>query len=106
MGYYTRYTLSIENCDDVEERILELRTLNENANYALTETGNSANECKWYEHDDDLLWFSSQYPEEIYTLEGEGEEQPDLWKKYYKNGKMQKAVATIVYDSYDEAKLV
>jgi hypothetical protein len=34
-----------------------------------------------------------------------GEEGGDMWKRYYKNGKVQVANAKITYDEYDETKL-
>lgn len=51
---------------------------------------------KWYAHEADMKVFSKKYPEVVFVLEGKGEEPGDLWKKYFKNGKMQAAYAEIV----------
>ena len=62
--------------------------------------------CKWYDHEADMRTYSTQHPDILFTLSGEGENSGDMWRKYFKNGKMQKALATISYDDFDESKLV
>lgn len=62
--------------------------------------------AKWYEHDEEMIELSLQFPQTVFCLYGEGEENGDLWYKYYKNGKMQVCEAKITYDEYDENKLV
>jgi hypothetical protein len=66
---------------------------------------NNLDECKWYEHEQDMRIFSKLFPEVVFTLKGEGEEPGDLWFKYFQNGKMQKAEAIITYDPFDPKKL-
>jgi hypothetical protein len=41
----------------------------------------------------------------VFELIGEGEEAGEMWKKYFKNGKLQTCKATITFDRYDESKL-
>lgn len=60
---------------------------------------------KWYDHDEEMLELSKQFPETVFCLEGEGEESGDIWRTYYKNGKAQHCPAKIVFDEYDENKL-
>ena len=60
---------------------------------------------KWYDHEKDMLEMSKEFPEIVFCLHGEGETNEDLWYKYFKNGKIQRCRAKIVYDEYDEAKL-
>ena len=60
---------------------------------------------KWYEHNGEMLELSEQFPETVFCLSGKGEESGDLWKSYYKNGKMQYCPARIVFDEFDESKL-
>ena len=61
--------------------------------------------CKWYDHQKDMLNFSRKYPDILFILSGEGEESGDMWRAYFKNGKMQFVKAKIVYDDFDENKL-
>jgi len=63
------------------------------------------NTVKWYDHDEEMLELSKQFPNTVFCLHGEGEESGDLWYCYYKNGKKQYCPAQIVYEEYDETKL-
>jgi hypothetical protein len=62
-------------------------------------------QCKWYEHDEEMIELSLRFPETVFCLYGEGEESGDIWYTYYKNGKTQYCPAKIVFDEYDESKL-
>jgi hypothetical protein len=44
--------------------------------------------CKWYKHDDNMKHLSALYPDVTFYLDGEGEEQGDVWEKVYENGKL------------------
>lgn len=103
MGYYTIYELSIAKGEaDFEEVI---NKLNEIAGYMIFEDAESpyAN-AKWYECDKDMCKLSLQFPGVSFLLEGAGEEQPDLWRAYYRDGKSKKYTAKIIYndENFDE----
>jgi hypothetical protein len=109
MGYMTNYTLFYRYSDDAEpDYYLHEEVL---VTFLDTVTGYHWDrnfqlfDAKWYDHHDHMLKISTDYPDLIFTLKGEGEEAGDLWKKYYKNGKYQEARAQIVYEEYDESKL-
>jgi hypothetical protein len=108
MGYYTRYKLSVKNHHPQYEEFVKWieSSPKTSAGYKWKQfwEGN-AEPCKWYEYDNDMPLLSQQFPELVFMLEGEGEEGADLWRRYYKNGKVQIANAKIVYDEYDESKL-
>ena len=60
---------------------------------------------KWYDFEKDMREVSKQHPNVLFELSGEGEETDDLWKAYFKDGKMQMCEARIEYDNFDEAQL-
>jgi len=116
MGYNTHYSLHLdlmigskkaELLDDepLREVIKKLREENEEARFALAEDGGSEQAAKWYTHADELIPFSEKYPNVLFTLSGEGEENDDIWKKYFLNGKVQVAKAEVRIPDFDPGKL-
>lgn len=103
MGYYTTYSLYVENLTDEQLRAVD----NELAEVSEIEAwGDGWGGCvKWYDHEDDLRRISALFPNALFTLDGEGEGSDDIWRDYYKNGKMQHCPARIEFDPYDESKL-
>lgn len=128
MGYYTKYKLEIDpKISKREDVITFLKFFYEENNYyfpfsftfsksqidkfllgtakmSLKEFG-YGEETKWYDHEEEMKQLSSQLPGYIFTLKGFGEENEDIWTKYFKNGKIQKAFAKIELDEFDENKL-
>ena len=120
MGYYTRYKLTVTNESSPEYRQLVefLEIVKENKDDEETLDGMSipvgyvydfwlgdSEECKWYDHEDDMKVFSRKFPTLLFKLEGKGEESGDMWVKYFRDGKMQVCEAKITFDDYDESKL-
>jgi hypothetical protein len=103
MGYYTNYTLKLEKNN--QKIIKHLREINQCAKHAIDKNGDTLEQLKWYQHESDLCDFSLKYPDIILKLYGEGDENNDLWIKYFKNGKMQLCKAIINYDNFNENKL-
>lgn len=50
--------------------------------------------------------FSLKHRDALFELSGEGEDNGDAWKEYYRNGRMHKCKARLVFDDFDEAKLM
>lgn len=99
MGYSTNYELTMEPWrKEIDEAISQEKDMD----YAV---GEYKQECKWYDHDKDMISFSKRFPDVLFTLEGQGEESGDLWNTYYKNGRMQHCTAIITYEEFDESKL-
>lgn len=94
MGYYTRYDIS-DNSSEVK------RAINDISGYTNIES----DEIKWYDNVDHCVKVSKMFPDELITVEGVGEEEGDMWKAYYKNGKRQKCKAIITFEPFDESKL-
>lgn len=112
MGYLTYYNLKAFDTNEKplsqeqsEEIIGQLLAFSDDAEYAIDESGDSSDSCKWYDHDKELRAFSTRYPDVLFRLSGEGEEQGDLWQTYYLNGKAQECPAAVVYPAYSPAKL-
>ena len=104
MGYITGYALDVIKGD--ETLIGKFIDECEAASCAIDEYGDTLDYCKWYNHAEDLKEFSKKHPDALFMLSGEGEESGDIWKRYFRNGKSQLCEAKIVFEDYDENKLV
>ena len=82
----------------------KLREKSENAFYALTEKGTRNDSCKWHNVRDELLAFSKEYPEFLFTLDTIGEEH-DFYRNYFLNGKVQDSEVVITYEEFSPTKL-
>lgn len=99
MGYYTRYELTIISGDDG-------KTDYEKEISVLADYGNCfEDEIKWYNCKNDMLKFSKQHPKTTFLVQGFGEEDGDIWKCWFKNGKSFYSKAKLVFEEFDESKL-
>jgi hypothetical protein len=110
MGYYTRYKVRIVEGTMLNENNEPIKVQEDIEEAITNDMGNDygnpfEDSCKWYDHEDDMKTVSKKHPTVVFLLTGEGEEQPDLWHKYFKNGKMQTARAIVTYEKFDENKL-
>ncbi len=96
MGYYTNYELNF-NTNNPEEETKILNRIQEISGYTYL----FSQEVKWYDHDKDMLQLSREFPDIVFTLDGEGEENGDIWKAYYHNGKFVKNRAEIKFPEYN-----
>lgn len=106
MGYLTTYELSYEGPVVGEKAIID--TLSSINHYQFGDCLDVYDiyelfwePMKWYDHDADMIELSKEFPDQIFCLEGRGEEFPDFWIHYYHNGKMKTSVGQIVYESVD-----
>lgn len=92
MGYYTNYQLSVTRGGRlVEDEELEsiIQKLGEISLYVFDEIERNRVilwDAKWYDHDYDVAILSMLYPEYRFDLEGDGEEEDDIWESTYING--------------------
>ena len=123
MGYYTHYKLSIklpgwatvyeapkgESAEDIllgdtpwgTEQLLPIyRELLKMDSPVLGEEPRT-----WYDHQDDMRTISRKFPEILFTLNGEGEEQGDIWKAWFLGGRMQYEEATFQIGEFNPEKL-
>ena len=56
---------------------------------------------KWYEHEDDVKRLSRMFPDVLFTLSGEGEENGDTWMFYCRNGQGTRVVPKVVWPDVD-----
>ena len=104
MGYYTKYDITMYPRMNDED---ELKVMREIASKIYNEdpttiSDDEAKWCfdehmKWYNHVNDMLDISKKFPNITFVLEGEGEENGDLWVKYFNNGEVEECFAEIVY---------
>ena len=99
MGYLTNFELSAtdEIAEAVEAAILEV------SGYRFE--GGYLSDVKWYDWEDDMRAVSKRFPGHLISLYGNGEEDGDIWRAYFANGKMQHCQAKITFDPYDENQL-
>lgn len=96
MGYYSNF--EVASNDGLFEEVHEDGIL-------LLSKYIGFREVKWYAMEEDMKTYSKQYPDVLFSVFQEGEENGHLVKYYFKNGKMQKCPAKIIYDEFDESKL-
>lgn len=61
---------------------------------------------KWYDCEEDIISFSLKYPQYLFTISGEGDDNTDLWMLYVCNGRSEQVYAKIIYPDPDFAKLI
>lgn len=109
MGYLTFYGLEWGMLDgspvppDVARRIGDYI---EAEDWPLDREGNGQDQAKWYDCNKDVAAMSLEFPGVVFTLSGEGEESPDMWRAYFLEGGVQEERAKITYPPFDPKKLV
>lgn len=104
MGYETDFKITAEPAltEDLVDDIMET------SGYRSIEYDGSEAwlyGAKWYDYREDMLAVSSRHPDVLFKVEGEGEEQPDLWHHYFRNGKSVRYEAEITYPELDEGDM-
>ena len=115
MGYSTYHTLNTKGATkEQDEKLLKMFEEDEDEygkdwDWTVAEFNgvNIGESSKWYESDEDMKILSSreEYKDVLFILEGEGEDNDDMWKAYYKNGKVHRVDAEITFPKFDESKL-
>ena len=135
MGYNTKYTLTLDITEvqselnkkkqhDIEEiklsnisnelKLRLIKDIEKSSRAGVPTQGDVVDfltfnpfedECKWYDHEADMKALSMKYENVIFILYGEGEENGDMWTKYFLSGKMQIERAVISYGEFDKQKL-
>ncbi len=120
MGYYTNFEIRMYDttknkaqmsfCDaGFGETIF--KNFNEIVGYSfdVTPTGDyiySSDEIKWYDHEAEMKQLSKLYPTVLFQVDGDGEEQGDVWVEYFIDGRSQYIKAEITLDDFDPSQLM
>lgn len=110
MGYYTDYEISIEKhnsaIDVTDPTFVEtvVGHLNEISDYEFDEDLEISG-VKWYDWESDMRKLSAEFPAVLFIVDGNGEEDGDIWRAYITDGKVQCERARIQFAPFDEKKL-
>jgi len=94
MGYYTQHDIS-NNSEEVQQALKEV------SGYEYIQE----EDIKWYRSDEDCKTVSLMFPDQLISVSGVGEEQPDIWIIYAKNGKLYREAPDLTFPEFDETKL-
>jgi len=105
MGYETRYSLkTVRSVLDEKDPLVTVlgekpRKLPdfEKMIVDLDEYNPFEDRCKWYDHEERMKDLSAKFPHVLFVLEGFGEEDGDVWRKYFRAGKMFRADAVLSF---------
>lgn len=89
MGYYTQFSLQIQQ-GTLEQAGQCFEHLRNVSAYNIRSEGMTAetSEVKWYDCHQDCLQATMLVPEVLLRVEGVGEEYPDHWVRWYKDGEV------------------
>lgn len=103
MGYYTDFEISI--IDGVIDEYEFEKVFNEVSGYRTHDM--RLNGVKWHDWSVDMKVISKRFPSVVFQLDGSGEEDGDVWRVYFKDGKKQSAntIVKVIHEDFDESKL-
>lgn len=106
MGYSTSYSLVASDMELLDKEIIPFREDSQSDWGFLyrSKDGCYRATCKWYEHETDVAALSSKFPTVLFTLDGQGEELGDVWRKFFLGGKVHQA--EMKFEFFDPAKLI
>jgi hypothetical protein len=95
MSYITLYSLEFDTPELMNEIIAAMDDI---------DGGGLATGCSfsypWYEHEEDMLEISKQFPDAVFILSGIGKEFPDIWKKRFIRGQVDEIRANITFPDF------
>ena len=105
MGYNTYFRLTtIPELDELSEPAIEFIpksdfTVNDLINEEL-------DSMKWYNYEEDMKSISKSFPTVVFILDGEGEENGDIWREFFMNGKSYFWALKYELPDFDEKLLI
>lgn len=104
MSYYTQYELSAEwyhkpigteQDDRIKELEDEIKKMGVFDSESCFDLGWWAN-TKWYDWEKDMALLSKRFPDFLFLLNGNGEEEDDIWGVYFLNGRIMRDARKII----------
>lgn len=117
VGYYTNFKVSFKQVagqdphlpflqsDEPVACVPTLNMLLDSAYDTFSPNGWSTDQLKWYEWESDMMEASARMPGVLITLTGSGEEDGDLWRAYFLDGRVQSVRPSIEFPPFDPAQL-
>lgn len=112
MGYTTSYTLEILDADaqhlsqgrkrETIAKIKEFVEEGSDLHYVLT---NNESPIKWHEWKEDMKKLSGIFQENVFRLDGEGEDATDIWTAWFCAGKSYTWKPDLTPPPFDPTKL-
>lgn len=131
MGYETRFTLEVKDIDNVgydSYKIVKymhekqdqddwfypfdyqidnfIRDIQPEYGSVFALEFDESDGLRWYDHEKEMKQLSKEFPDVLFKLHGEGENNGDIWDKYFMGGKMQSCYAEIMCPPFDRSKLL
>ena len=107
MSYRTDYFLSVDTLSDelVKQMAEMVHAFDGGGVFEDISDGEWAGyDLRWYAQELDMFRLSKQFPDNMFTLSGYGENRDDIWIEYWKDGAVQ--TCTMMFPPYDEAKMI
>ena len=103
MGYLTNYTLTVYTSD--MKKITDSGDFDNPMIKNFHDYDFWENTCLWEDPEGDMKRYSKLHPNAIFQLHGEGEDNFDIWEKWFVNGKMQVCETKIAISPFDPSQL-
>lgn len=117
MGYKTKYTMRVVlpdfkmwEVEDVEETSEDTSSSFQSIAERMIEIDDfflwlgNGEPYKWRSVESSMLQLSTDFPDVMFWLDGEGSEQGDTWRSWYKNGKSECIRPELVWPEFNLPK--
>lgn len=97
MGYYTDFKITVKGKQQDEEEFTEY--LDKKTGYYVDYYDGifHIQEAKWYDWEKDMIEVSKEHPENLFQVDGEGEESGDIWRCFFHRGIKERVQVETVY---------
>jgi len=104
MGYYTDFEMETIEFASEKEAVWFAHSLSKDTGLIPKQdgvfVGGYSQDNKWHNWEKDMVTFSLAFPEVLFSISGEGEENDDIWKAKIKNGKSEVVNAVLTFPDF------